>query len=173
MQSHAGNCVCRGYGDRPSPIERCGKAHRYRVQCFQNRRNVWAINVRFGDEIDNGSLVFSLDKLGEDGYMGCNTKIDAEKGRIEYAWNKREGDYGAGVGLVNDNAWIAEVSAGTESANLTFLKNRQFVGAKRISVADAEAIMETGHERLFSELLAVISGQAGPLLTLDELKNSY
>ena len=139
---------------------------------FKTDGSYEAVNVRFSDEIENGSLVFALDKLGEEGYIHCSTRIDAEKGRVEYAWSRGAGDYGKGVGLVNDNAWIAEVSAGTESALLTFLKDGNFVGARRLTVADATAIMDVGHERLFFELLSVVSGQAKPLLTLDELKNS-
>ena len=129
---------------------------------FKTDGSYEAVNVRFSDEIENGSLVFALDKLGEEGYMHCSTRIDAEKGRVEYAWSRGAGDYGKGVGLVNDNAWIAEVSAGTESALLTFLKDGSFVGARRLTVAEATAIMDAGHERLFSELLAVVSGQSAP-----------
>lgn len=139
---------------------------------FKTNGTYEAVNVRFSNEIENDSFVFPLDKLGEEGYMHCSTKIDAKKGSIEYAWSRGAGDYGQGVGLVNDNVWVAEVSAGTESALLTFLKNGTFVGAKRLSVADATAIMEAGNERLFSELLAVVSGKTKSLLTLDELKNS-
>ena len=162
----------KGASTATRPLNEAEKRIVSTFSVFKTDGSYEATNVRFSDKIDNGNLVFALDKLSEDGYMHCSTIIDAEKGHVEYAWSRGTGDYGKGVGLVKDNAWIAEVSAGTESALLTFLKDGKFVGARRLSVAEATAIMDSGHKQLFSELLAVVSGQSKPLLTLDELKNN-
>lgn len=143
----------------PRPLNEAEKRIVSAFSVFKTDGSYDAVNVRFSDAIENDSLVFASDKLGEGGYIHCSTRIDTEKGHVEYAWSKGAGDHGKGVGLINDNVWIAEVSAGTEVGQLAFLKNGKFVGAQGLYGADATAIMEAGHERLFFELQAVVSAE--------------
>lgn len=114
----------------------------------------YVVDLMFSDTIDDGVFVFSDEQIAELGYTP-HTKIEGAS-RVSYSWYRGQGDFGKGVGIAaEDGAWIAEASAGTESASIILLHDGDSVGG--IDVPPS-AVDEMEEQELFDQLEATRAG---------------
>lgn len=139
----------------PRPL---GDAERALVEAFSRYWTIepggYIVDLMFSDTIDDGEFVFSVEQIAELGYTP-HTKIEGAS-RVSYSWYRGLGDFGKGVGIASpDGAWIAEASAGTETASIILLRDGESVG--RIDLPPS-AVDEIKVQELFDQLEATRAG---------------